>query len=510
MEDWVTIKTLKAKNPEMSLREIAELLSISHHTVKAALARDEAPSYKRTAPVNPLLDPFREVIAEMVNVKHFRGSRILEEIKSKGYSGGRTALYHLLHQLKVESARCFTPYETAPGEQSQFDWSPYTVLIGGMLTKVLIYSYINSFSRFRIYDAALSENQGAVFEAFENGLIESGGVPRRVQVDNARVFVLNPSHTNFQWNPHYLHLCGHYGFEPSRSLPGHPWSKGKVEKPFDYLETHFIAGASFEDFPDLLEKLKAFQAKVNARPHATIKVAPEELIGKDREAFSVLPSTRYIGVKEETRKVTSDCLLSYGGSRYSAPWPFAGKHVWVRVSKGFYLEIYSQANVVIAAHKLSPVQGAVVIEKAHYRTPVSILANTEQLRARFREAFPGYEMFVEKLVAQKRFNARYHLHQILELAKLYHKCDFEAALTVSLDYNVFTVSFLSGYLEKNFKHSFEPKRVAAVSSELPAHAAVICNLADYHLADEVHARTEGTTISPSTDPRSGMDVQHSL
>ena len=116
MEDWVTIKTLKAKNPEMSLREIAELLGISHHTVKAALAHDEAPSYKRTAPVNPLLDPFREVIAEMVNVKHFRGSRILEEIKSKGYSGGRTALYHLLHQLKVESARCFTPYETAPGE----------------------------------------------------------------------------------------------------------------------------------------------------------------------------------------------------------------------------------------------------------------------------------------------------------------------------------------------------------------------------------------------------------
>jgi len=111
---------------------------------------------------------------------------------------------------------------------------------------------------------------------------------------------------------------------------------------------------------------------------------------------------------------------------------------------------------------------------------------------------------------EKRFNARYHLHQILELAKLYHKHDFEAALTVSLDYNVFTVSFLSGYLEKNFTHSFELKRVAAVSSELPAHAAVICNLADYHLADEVHARAEGTTISPSTDPRSGTDARHSL
>jgi hypothetical protein len=263
------------------------------------------------------------------------------------------------------------------------------VLIAGMLTKVLIYSYINSFSRFRIYDAALSENQGAVFEAFENGLIESGGVPRRVQVDNARVFVLNPSHTNFQWNPHYLHLCGHYGFEPSRSLPGHPWSKGKVEKPFDYLETHFIAGASFEDFPDLLTKLKAFQATVNARPHATIKVTPEELIGKDREAFSPLPSTRYIGVKEETRKVSSDCLLSYGGSRYSAPWPFAGKHgARLQGFPGDYSGHRRHCGAQLFLREPSSSKGP-------QRTPVSILASYVSAR---RDAFPGYEMFLEKLV----------------------------------------------------------------------------------------------------------------
>jgi hypothetical protein len=115
-------------------------------------------------------------------------------------------------------------------------------------------------------------------------------------------------------------------------------------------------------------------------------------------------------------------------------------------------------------------------------------------------------MFVEKLVAQKRFNARYHLHQILELAKLYHKHDFEAALTVSLEYNVFTVNFLSGYLEKNFKHSFDLQRVATGRSELPAHAAVTCNLADYHLADGPHAGTDHTTVALSIDPASGTDA----
>ena len=484
MEDWVTIKTIKAKNPKMSYREIARLIGISHHTVKIALARDEPPAYGRQPIPKPLLDPFREVIFEMANVRHFRGSRILEEIRSKGYAGGKTALYDLLSELKIETQRTYTPYETLPGEQSQFDWSPYTVLIAGQLTKIFAYCYLNSFSRYRIYDAALSDNQGAVFEAFENGLIESGGVPQRVQTDNAKVFVLHASRSNFHWNARYLHFCGHYGFEPSRSLPLHPWSKGKVENPFGFLETHFIAGGSFESFPDLLSHLKAFQQKVNARPHATIKVAPEELIGKDREAFSALPETRYVGIKEETRKVTSDCLISYGGCRYSVPWPFAGKHVWVRLSKGYYLEVYSQANALVAIHTLSLKKGAVVLEKLHYRTPRSMLAGMDRLKILFRESFPDYEMFLQKLLAQKRLNARYNLHEILELSRLYDKADFQQALSVALDYNIFAVSFLAGYLEKNFHQAFDLTPSPISYQGLPPAEAVTRNLAQYRLDDD--------------------------
>lgn len=497
MEDWVTIKTLKAKNPKMSYREIARLIGISHHTVKTALGREVPSGYQRKSPRNPQLEAFRDVIFEMANVKRFRGSRILEELRSKGYSGGKTALYSLLSELKVETQRTFMPYETQPGEQAQFDWSPYTVLIAGQLTRIFVYSYINGFSRYRVYDAALSENQGAVFEAYENGLIESGGVPQRVQTDNAKVFVQNASRSNFHWNPRYLHLCGHYGFEPSLSFPGHPWSKGKVEKPFDFLETHFIAGASFENFPDLLVKLKAFQTRVNTRPHATIKTTPEELIAKDREAFSALPLTRYVGVKEETRKVTFDCLLSYGGSRYSVPWPFAGKHVWVRLSKGYYLEVYSQANAIIAVHPVSMAKGAVVLEKSHYRTPISVLASIDRLKLRFRETFPGHEMFLEKLLAQKRMNARYHLHEILELARLYHTADFENALGVSLQYNVFTVNFLSGYLAKNFQQSFDLAPRAILGPELlTMPEPVTRDLTDYRLFSEQETPSPASMQAP--------------
>lgn len=37
MEDWVSIKNIKAKNPKLGTRKIAELLGISRNTVKKLL-----------------------------------------------------------------------------------------------------------------------------------------------------------------------------------------------------------------------------------------------------------------------------------------------------------------------------------------------------------------------------------------------------------------------------------------------------------------------------------------
>jgi hypothetical protein len=72
MEDWVTIKNLKRKHPTISNRKIAKELGISHNTVKAALERKDIPVYKRKPGKSSALEPFREVIFEMVNVKKLK------------------------------------------------------------------------------------------------------------------------------------------------------------------------------------------------------------------------------------------------------------------------------------------------------------------------------------------------------------------------------------------------------------------------------------------------------
>ena len=77
MEDWVTIKNLKKHNPNLGTRQIARLLGVSRNTVKKALQRSEVPEYERQKKISAL-EPFREIIFEMINVKKFKGSRILD------------------------------------------------------------------------------------------------------------------------------------------------------------------------------------------------------------------------------------------------------------------------------------------------------------------------------------------------------------------------------------------------------------------------------------------------
>ena len=457
MEDWVTIKNLRAKNPSMSLRQIGKLLGVSHNTVKQALLRDSSPEYKREEKISEKIAPFEEVIFKMLNVDKYIGSRIYNEIKSKGYSGSKTTFYNYYLKIKQTKQKSFTPYETSPAEQSQFDWSPYTVNIGGTVTKIYVYSYIHGFSRYQILEVSLTENQTAVFEALENSIIESGGVPSRIQTDNASVFV--DKARQLKWNKHYLNFCGHYGFTPTRSLPSHPWSKGKVEKPFFYVENHFIKGGEFESFEDLHKKLKSFQEENNLRIHSVIKTEPYRLFEKEKSSLLPLPKYRYVGVKEEIRKSSYDCLISYNGSKYSVPWQYAGKHLWVKVSKGYYLEVYSQANKLAARHRISFKKGSVIIEQSHYRGNNQRGGNFNRLTQIFLESFPNNHLFIEKLKAQKRINANYQLSQIIELSKLYRKEDFIEAINKSLLYNVFNFSFMTGYLEKNFKHTFELQKI---------------------------------------------------
>src|SRR5579884_2653543 len=69
---------------------------------------------------------------------------------------------------------------------------------------------------------------------------------------------------------HFLALCGHYRVEPRVCQPARPQTKGKIERPFFYLEEHFIKGNSWRDFPHFCDELARFTVEVlDVREHHT-------------------------------------------------------------------------------------------------------------------------------------------------------------------------------------------------------------------------------------------------
>ncbi len=445
MEDWVTIRNLHKRGK--SIKDIVRTLGVSRNTVRKALRSEQLPRYRRKEEISQGLAPFADYIRQQILVKHLKGSRVLEDIRSKGFTGSKSGFYRYLKKIVNRAPPSYQPYETAPGEQAQFDWSPYTVVIGDVLTKIFVYGYLLGYSRYRVYWVSLSEVQGSVFEALEAGINQSGGVTQRVQTDNAKCFVINASRHHLQWNKHYLGLCGHYGFEPSRSLPGHPWSKGKVENPFDYLEDHFIKENRFDSFEHLVEKLKAFQIQVNERVHDTTRARPIDLLEKEKLALVSLPASPYVGTQETLRKVTADCLISFQGSKYSVPHFFVGKQVWVRVSKGYYIDIYASSGKHLARHEMSLAKGKVIMIDAHYKNHQVERGNWTRLLSSFTLRFPLHLYFAEKLKIQKRINPNYHLTQILELANYYSTEVMQAAFEQAHQYNFYSYHIIQAIVD---------------------------------------------------------------
>jgi transposase len=448
VEAWTTIRYLHAQGK--SIRSIANELGLSRNTVRSALRHESPPDYARAKRPNPQLAPFLPQIEEMLFQKRFIGTRILRELRALGYEGGKTALYEHLRELKkqIVDPRVTERFETPPAHQGQFDWSPYTISLGSQLVKVTLFCLTLCFSRRKFYWPSLDATQASVFEALEAGLEHFGGAPRELLVDNASVFVDDASIQHFAWNRHFLELCGHYRIEPRACQPGRPRTKGKVERPFYYLEQHLIKGGTWHDFDAFAHALTTFVADdLDICLHSTTGERPLDRFGQEQPLLTPLPGLPFIGTHELMRKVSWDCLLSFAGTRYSVPWPYAGKHVWLRPSQGRRLIVRNQKGDEIARHELAK-KGATIIDQAHYEGLRKRVAKTRAvLEESFLALFPNYRWFMEGVCIQHKNNALDHLRGILALAEVYPQEDLVASFALAKECNTYSHRFIRGILE---------------------------------------------------------------
>lgn len=260
--------------------------------------------------------------------------------------------------------------ETEPGEQAQFDWSPYTLALSGQERTVYAFSYVLGYSRMKYVHYAFDVTQATVLEALECGMRAMGGAPRRLLIDNPKQLVLeHRPDGRVRFHPAFLELMGHFRVEPYACQVRRAQTKGKVERFFYVLEQHCLKGRVFADLLDLQAQSDGFVDREHDRANRRLGETPRARFAREKEALTPLPQRWYTDGLRQVRRISRDGYVSVDHVEYSVPPAYPGREVWIAPSRGAWVPVYGADGAWLCTHVKSGEAGSVQTLPTHRAPP---------------------------------------------------------------------------------------------------------------------------------------------
>ena len=431
-----------------SVRQIARSLGVSRRTVDKALAQVEqargaGPTPRPKSARGSQLDSYEPAIIDLLaRYPDITVQRVHEELQRLGYQGGYTILSQRVLALRprplVAPVRRF---ETSPGAQAQMDYSTYDLdfTVEGR-RRVHAFSYVLGYSRRQYLHFVESQDFATTVREHIRAFEYLGGVAATCLYDNMKVVVSAYDGDEPVYNPRFLAFAAHYGFRPVACRPRRPQTKGKVERPFGYVESSLLGGRSFRDLGHLNETAVWWLAQVaDVRIHRQTKARPVDRHAEEQPHLLVLPARPFDAAEVVYRTVDAEGFVVYRQNFYATPWRLIGQNVAVRVTED-ELTIYDRAFVEAARHRLLPrtVAGQRSQCKDH-EPPRDAQQRSEQLAKRFAEFGAAGTRFLEGLLAGSRFGKN-QAERVLSLAGVYPRADVTAALERAVRYGAFSMA----------------------------------------------------------------------
>jgi transposase len=361
------------KREGLSIQAISQLTGFDRKTIRKYLLKPEGrPVYgPRSAPVSKL-EPFKPYLKERLQAGVWNAQVLLRELRQRNYSGGYTILTDWLRPQR-ESARVVAVrrFETPPGKQAQVDWGHLGSLLESGEERMLWgFTMTLGYSRMMMAEAATDQKLGTLLRMHEAAFQQWGSVPEEILYDRMKtVWTGTDERGEIVWNAVFLDFARYWGFTPRLCRPYRAQTKGKVESGVKYVRRNFLCGLQGREpsnLVDLNAELRRWVSEVaNQRVHGTTR--EQVLIRWDEDQFSMQPVNGrlpYPYADDEQRKVARDAYVSWQGSRYSVPWRYAGKEVWVR-EQGRDVEVRCGAEL-IARHAPAVRRHQVVTRSEHH------------------------------------------------------------------------------------------------------------------------------------------------
>jgi hypothetical protein len=193
----------------------------------------------------------------------------------------------------------------------------------------------------------------------------------------------------------FLDFARYWGFQPRLCRPYRAQTKGKVESGVKYVRRNFLCGLQGREpscLSDLNAQLRAWVWEVaNQRVHGTTH--EQVAVRWNVDQFSLQPMDGrppYPYIDDELRKVARDAYVSWQGSRYSVPWEYAGRSVWVREC-GHDVEVH-YGRERIAIHSQAPRKHVVVTLADHHRGIPLGARHERKILVRIQDTAPVVEI----------------------------------------------------------------------------------------------------------------------
>jgi transposase len=427
-----------------SIRQIARDLHLARNTVSRVLAAVTAQRDGTTAAAArrpSLLDPFDPLIQELLGrYPDLTATRLLEELRHRGFTGGYTIVRQRLGERRPRPARPpVVRFETAPAAQAQMDYAVYDLdFTADGRRRVALFSYVLGYSRRQYLRFVESQDFATTLREHVRAFEHLGGVAATCLYDNQKVVVSGYDGDVPLYNPRFLAFATHYGFRPLACRPHRPQTKGKVERPFHYVETNLLNGRTFRTPEHLNEVTAWWLAEVaDVRVHRETGQTPRSLHQHEQPHLIPLPARPYDVAPVVYRTVNAEGFISYRQNAYSVPWRHIGQVLPVRVTEAEVI-IYGPHVEEIARHPLWPrtATGQRSLQSAH-RPAEDARQRQAQLRERYAELGDTAVRFLEGVLRNQRYG-KDHAQRVLALLGTYARADVLAALERAVRYGAYS------------------------------------------------------------------------
>lgn len=288
-----------------SLVETAKLVGVSQSSVQRVEAEAAVSSFdtgaereKRRIGRPSKAEPFRSfLVSELMAQPDVLAIELLRRARNKGYTGGKSALYELVKELRPERPRPIVRFEGLPGEFSQHDFGQVDVkYLDGRVERVHFFASRLKYSRWVQVSLVENEQVEALVRAMVDHFAAWGGVPLLAVFDRPKTVALKWSKdgTVTEWNSTFAAVALDLGVGVELCWPRSPEQKGSVENLVGWVKGSFFKQRRFVDKEDLLRQLAEWHDDVNTkRPSPATRVIPAERLADEKprlRALRVIPA----------------------------------------------------------------------------------------------------------------------------------------------------------------------------------------------------------------------------